>query len=159
MCHLFVQKCFKLLMKHSSQADDKVNIYIENCLSCDQNQMHIILCSLSACYFLSFCELHFMSVSAGYNCNKYIWSSCVDILIIHHNLYSISQTQWIIKPPNNAQPLPQCPSSLPLRSYHSRYWPTSDCCPSSPSDLYQKTLISLIIVQAVKCLWISKLCA
>ena len=53
MCHLFVQKCFKLLMKHSSQADDKVNIYIENCLSCDQNQMHIILCSLSACYFLS----------------------------------------------------------------------------------------------------------
>lgn len=105
--------------------------------------MHIIPCYLSTYHLLfSFLELHFMSVSAGYNCNNYTWSSCVDILIIYHNLYSISQTQWIIKPPNNAsQPLPlHPPCSTHITADN---WPTSVCCPSSPSDLYQKTLISL----------------
>ena len=157
MCHLFVQKCFKLLMKHSSQADDKVNIYIENCLSCDQNQMHIILCSLSACYFLSFCEIHFMSVYAGcYNCNKYIWSSCVDILIIYHNLYSISQTQWIIKPPNNALPAPP-PSSLPAPLISQQILTHIRLLPFVSLRSVSENIN--IIVQAVKCLWITKLCA
>ena len=142
MCHLFVQKCFKLLMKHSSQADDKVNIYIENCLSCDQNQMHIILCSLSACYFLS----KFLRVTFYV---RVCW--LLQLQQVHMKLlcrYFDNPSQFIFNQSDTMdhKTSKQCAAPAPvpllLRSYHSRYWPTSDCCPSSPSDLYQKTLIS-----------------